>query len=288
MDLGVGLPSTIPAATGADILTWAREADAAGFDSVGTLDRVVYGNHETIPTLAAAAAVTSRVRLTTAILIAPYRGNGALLAKQLASVDSISGGRLTLGIAVGGRPDDYAATGADFDGRGAVFDAQLAEFKAVWSGADRGTAGAIGPAPVQAGGPPLLIGGTGKAAVRRAVQSGAGWIAGGGGLEGFIQGAERIRQAWSAAGREGGPRFASLIYYALGPDATSLAESYLHDYYAFLGEYASNVSSGALTSEGAIKDTVARFAEAGCHELVLFPCSPDVDQLRRLADVTRG
>jgi len=118
MDLGVGLPSTIPAASGADILAWAREADAAGFASVGTLDRVVYGNHETIPTLAAAAAVTSRVRLTTAILIAPYRGNGALLAKQLASVDSFSGGRLTLGIAVGGRTDDYQATGADFDGRG--------------------------------------------------------------------------------------------------------------------------------------------------------------------------
>src|SRR5882762_5044479 len=206
MDLGVGLPSTIPAATGADIVTWAREADAAGFASVGTLDRVVYGNHETIPTLAAAAAVTNRVRLTTAILIAPYRGNGALLAKQLATVDSFSGGRLTLGIAVGGRTDDYQATGADFDGRGAVFDAQLAEFKAVWGGADRGTAGAIGPAPVQAGGPPLLIGGTGRAAVRRTVQHGAGWIAGGGGPEGFSQGAERIRQAWSEAGREGSPR----------------------------------------------------------------------------------
>jgi len=68
----------------------------------------------------------------------------------------------------------------------------------------------------------------------------------------------------------------------------SLAESYLHDYYAFVGEYASNISSGALTSAGAVKDTMARFAEAGCHELVLFPCSPDLDQLRRLAEVTRG
>ena len=118
MDLGVGLPSTIPTATGADVLTWAREADRAGFASVGTLDRVVYGNHETIPTLAAAAAVTSRVRLTTSILIAPFRGNGTLLAKQLATVDSISNGRLTVGIAVGGRADDYTATGTDFDGPG--------------------------------------------------------------------------------------------------------------------------------------------------------------------------
>ena len=88
---------------------------------------MVYGNHETIPTMAAAAAVTDRVRLTTAILISPFRGNGALLAKQLATVDSLSGGRLTVGIAVGGRPDDFTATATDFDGRGAMFDAQLAE-----------------------------------------------------------------------------------------------------------------------------------------------------------------
>ncbi|MBO0878084.1 MAG: LLM class flavin-dependent oxidoreductase, partial [Pseudonocardia sp.] len=155
MDLGVGLPSTIPQASGADVLTWAREAEAAGFASLGTLDRLVYGNHETIPTLAAAAAVTSRIKLTTAILIAPYRGNGALLAKQLASVDSYAGGRLTVGIAVGGRPDDYEAAGADFEGRGAVFDAQLAEFRAVWAGASRGFAGPIGPPPVRPGGPPL-------------------------------------------------------------------------------------------------------------------------------------
>src|SRR4051794_30534442 len=132
MDIGIGLPSTISTANGVDVLTWARDGDAAGFSSLGTIDRVVYGNHETIPTLAAAAAVSSRARLTTAILIAPFRGNGTLLAKQLATVDSYAGaGRLTVGIAVGGRPDDYSATGSDFDGRGATFDAQLAEFRQV-------------------------------------------------------------------------------------------------------------------------------------------------------------
>ncbi|HEX4100879.1 MAG: LLM class flavin-dependent oxidoreductase [Pseudonocardiaceae bacterium] len=288
MDLGVGLPSTIPAATGVDILAWAREADTLGFASLGTLDRIVYSNHETIPTMAAAAAVTSRARLTTAILITPYRGNGALLAKQLATVDSLSGGRLTVGVAVGGRADDYQATGTDFEGRGKVFDAQLAEFDEVWSGEVRGTAGAIGPAPAQAGGPPLLIGGTSKAAVRRTVEHGAGWIAGGGGPETFAQGAERIRRAWSDAGRQGEPRFAALAYYALGPDASVLAESYLHDYYAFLGSYASNVAASALTSRAAINDDIARFADAGCHELLLFPCSPDLTQLQLLADLTCG
>src|SRR5690242_7587424 len=129
MEIGIGLPSILASATGADILAWAREADTAGFSTLGTIDRVVYGNHETIPTLAAAAAVTSRIGLTTAILIAPFRGNGTLLAKELATVDSLSGGRLTVGVAVGGRPDDYATTGTDFDGRGATLDAQLAAFR---------------------------------------------------------------------------------------------------------------------------------------------------------------
>src|SRR3954453_1726608 len=175
MDIGIGLPSTIPTATGAEVLDWARAADTAGFASLGTLARIVYGNHETIPTLAAAAAVTSRIRLTTAILIAPYRGNGTLLAKQLATVDSFASGRLTVGIAVGGRDDDYTASDTDFHRRGAIFDAQLAEMRDVWSGASRGTAGAVGPVPA-GDGPPLLIGGGGGHTSRRVVEHGAGWI----------------------------------------------------------------------------------------------------------------
>jgi alkanesulfonate monooxygenase SsuD/methylene tetrahydromethanopterin reductase-like flavin-dependent oxidoreductase (luciferase family) len=285
MDLGVGLPSTIPTATGSDVLSWASAADEAGFASLGTLDRVVYGNHETIPTLAAAAAVTSRIRLTTAILIAPFRGNGALLAKQLATVDSFAGGRLTVGIAVGGRPDDYTSTGVDFEGRGAAFDAQLAEFQEVWGGASRGTAGPIGPSPVQPGGPPLLFGGMGAAAVRRTVSHGAGWIAGGGGVAMFNHGAAAVRSAWAEAGRAGAPRLAALGYYALGPDAQALASDYLHNYYGFLGDYAEQVVGGALTSEAAVRAAVAEFEQAGCDELVLFPCSADLDQLNRLADL---
>jgi alkanesulfonate monooxygenase SsuD/methylene tetrahydromethanopterin reductase-like flavin-dependent oxidoreductase (luciferase family) len=288
MDLGVGLPATIPGATGTDILTWAREADSAGFASIGVLDRVVYGNHETITTLAAAAVATSQVRLLSSFVVAPYRGNGTLLAKQLATIDSLSGGRLTVGLGVGPRPDDFTATGTDFDQRGSIFDAQLAEFREVWGGAIRGTAGPVGPAPVTPGGPPLLMGGASAASVRRTVTYGAGWISGGGGIEMFNQGAQRIRQAWAEAGREGSPHLAALVYFALGPDAQKLAESYLYDYYAFLGDYAARVAASALTSAEALRKTVAEFTEAGCDELLLFPCSPELDQLLRLTEVTQA
>ena len=284
MEIGIGLPSTLASATGADILTWAREADTAGFSTLGTIDRVVYGNHETIPTLAAAAAVTSRIRLTSAILIAPFRGNGTLLAKELATIDSFADGRLTVGIAVGGRDDDYTATGTDFHRRGAIFDDQLAEMRAVWSGASRGTAGAVGPVPA-GDGPPLLIGGGGGHTNRRVVEYGAGWISGGGGPDAFAKGAAPIRQAWTDGGRSGAPRLVALGYYALGPDATALAEGYLTDYYAFAGPYAKMAAEAALTSEDVVREQLAAFADAGCDELILFPCSPEVDQLRRLAGV---
>jgi alkanesulfonate monooxygenase SsuD/methylene tetrahydromethanopterin reductase-like flavin-dependent oxidoreductase (luciferase family) len=283
MDIGIGLPSTISGVPGRLILDWATAAERAGFSSLATIDRIVYPNLETIPTLAAVAAVTERIRLTTALLIGPYRGNGALLAKQLATVDAIAGGRLTVGIAVGPRVDDYEATGSSFRERGQAFDRQLAELRAVWAQEPRGYAGPIGPAPVQAGGPPLLIGGNVAATFRRMAGFGAGWIFGGGGPELFAAGAEQARRAWHDAGREGEPRLVVNGYAALGPDSEEHARGYLLDYYGFLGGFAEEIAAGALTSPQAVAEAVEGYADAGCDELILFPCDPDLAQVPLLA-----
>ncbi|MFF0723533.1 LLM class flavin-dependent oxidoreductase [Streptomyces sp. NPDC004134] len=284
MDIGIGLPSTISGIPGKLIPEWAAAAERAGFSTLGTIDRVVYGNLETIPTLAAAAAVTERIGLTTTILIAPYRGNGALLAKQLASVDVLSGGRLTVGAAVGGREDDYEAAGVPFGKRGRIFDDQLAEMRAVWQQDARGRAHPVGPAPVQPGGPPILLGGNSPAAFRRLAEYGAGWILGGGSPEQLAGGAEKARAAWREAGREGEPRVAALGYVSLGPDAAEHARRYLLDYYGFLGDFAEKIVEGALTSPEAVAGAKAAFADAGCGELVLFPCNPDLAQVSLIAE----
>ncbi|MGH2867128.1 MAG: LLM class flavin-dependent oxidoreductase, partial [Solirubrobacteraceae bacterium] len=99
MDVGIGLPNVVREVDRAGIVDWAQRAEQAGFSSLGTIDRIVYPNYESLIALAAAAAVTERIGLTTSILIVPYRGNGALLAKQLATVDVIAGGRLRAGVA---------------------------------------------------------------------------------------------------------------------------------------------------------------------------------------------
>src|SRR4051794_40673279 len=113
MKIGIGLPNTVPGTQGGDLRDWAIRAEAAGFSTLGTIDRIVYANHESLIALSYAAAVTDRIGLLTSVLLGPLRSNNALLAKQAASLDILSGGRLTLGLAVGGREDDYDVSGVD-------------------------------------------------------------------------------------------------------------------------------------------------------------------------------
>src|SRR5215207_3592146 len=133
MDIGIGLPNAVPGVDRAGIVDWARRAEEAGFSSLGTIGRIAYPNYEELISLAAAAAVTERIRLITNILLAPLRST-VLLAKQAATLDSLSDGRLVLGLAPGGREDDFEVMGADFSRRGEIFERQLEELPKIWKG----------------------------------------------------------------------------------------------------------------------------------------------------------
>jgi alkanesulfonate monooxygenase SsuD/methylene tetrahydromethanopterin reductase-like flavin-dependent oxidoreductase (luciferase family) len=288
MQIGIGLPSTIPGVEGPRVVEWARSAERRGFSSLGVIDRIVYDNYEPLIALAAAAAVTERIRLASTILIAPYRANAALLAKQAASVDRLSGGRLVLGMAVGGRPDDYESSGVAMAGRGRRFEEMLVEMKKIWAGESRGFAGAIGPRPPREGGPEVIIGGQADVAFRRAATYGAGWIMGGGDPQSFAAAAEQARAEWARQGRAGSPRLLALAYFSLGPQAAEHARRYLPDYYGFMGVKPDVAEQMALIGPDAVRGAAGQFADAGCDELIMFPCSPDLDQVHLLADAALG
>lgn len=277
MDIGIGLPNAIASVDRRGIVDWARRAEQAGFATLGTIDRIAYGNYESLIALAAAAAVTERIRLMTDILVAPVRTNTALLAKQAATIDSLSGGRLVLGLAVGGRADDYEVSHADFGARGRTFDAQLAELDRLWSG------DSVGPPPANGSRPELLIGGSTDSAYRRAAAHADGWTMGGGTPDMFAAALAPLQQAWEAAGRDGKPRTSVLVYFSLGDDAERAARENLGHYYAFLGEYADQVVQSAAKDEQTVKAYLSAFEQAGADEVVCFPASADPDQVELLA-----
>jgi alkanesulfonate monooxygenase SsuD/methylene tetrahydromethanopterin reductase-like flavin-dependent oxidoreductase (luciferase family) len=283
MEIGIGLPTTVPGARGDEVLEWARRAESAGFSTLGTIDRLVYPNYEPLIALAAAAAVTERVRLMTAIAILPYRANAALVAKQAATIQVLSGGRFVLGAAVGGRDDDYRASAVAMEKRGRRFEAMLRDITEIWGGAERGDAGAIGP-PVEADPPQLILGGQVDAAFRRAAEFGDGWIAGGGPPDFYPASLEKLRAAFRDAGRKEEPRALALQYYALGDDPQGDIRRSIRDYYSFAPEYVDVVAEGTAKSPEALRERVSRFEQAGCQELIWFPASSDPAQVDLLAE----
>src|SRR3712207_1885486 len=220
MDIGIGIPNSVRGASGGQLLEWARRAEAAGFSSLGTIGAVECPSHEELTVLAAAGVVTERIRLVSNVLIAPARST-AELAKQAATVDQLTGGRLTLGLGVGWRAADFTLTGRDFGSRGDAFDAPLRDLS-------QGPAGqAIAPATRPVAPPtvqspiPIVVGGTTQAAVRRVVEHGIGWSAGGPPPAVVSEFAGNVRAAWEQAGRDGAPRIVALVYFGLGADDTS-------------------------------------------------------------------
>lgn len=288
MKIGIGSPAWIPGAGGSLLVDWARAADAGPFSSLGLTDRVVYPNYEPLIALAAGAGATRRIRLATTVLLTPLRDT-ALLAKQAASIDALSEGRLTLGLGVGSREVDFAATSADFHRRGKHFDRQLDLLGRIWSGqAMSAEVGTIGPLPVQAGGPEILLGGYSPAAVKRLGRWGSGFMAGGGDPKGAEQFFRLSESVWQEAGRPGKPRLVGCGYFALGEHAAERGAAPVRDYYSFAPERAERIASMLPSSPEKIRALIQAFQDIGADEVILWPSIPELDQVARLADLIGG
>lgn len=282
MRVGVGLPTTFPGVSGKLLVDWAQSAEAQGLASLGVLDRVAYDGYDPLAALAAASAVTSSIQLVTMIVISPLR-NTTLLARQSLSAHALSGGRLSLGIAVGARKDDYEAAGVDYSTRGRRLAEQLAVIRDLWE--QRPMALPLDAPPT----PDVLVGGGSDITFARVARYADGYVHGGGPPRAFARAADKARAAWADAGRPGQPRLWGQGYFALGDDATIAAGiAYLREYYAFTGPYVERIVTELLTTPQSVAQFVRGYAEAGCDDLVLFPAVAHPDQLARLAAVLAG
>jgi len=297
--IGIALPN-LPGVTPPLIPEFARRIEAGGCDAIWALDRLVYENPDPLTALAAAAAVTSRVRLGTSVLLTPLH-SPVVLAKQLATLDLVSNGRLLVGLGIGSRPDDFAAAGVPFAGRGGRAAEMIRIMKQVWSGQPvrhQGRyfaieCGAVGPAPVQRPHPPVWMGGFQEVALKRIARIADGFVGSGGvGPAGFAAMWERVRQMVAAAGRPP-DRFpnACLAYFNVGGDreqAKAQAMAALVRYYGpqFTSRYDPERALVFGPPEECARRAQAYF-DAGVQHLILVPTTLDAGQVDRIAREVR-
>ena len=284
MRIGIGLPAAVPGTDMTTLGQWAADSERAGFAAVGVIDRLVYDNLEPLTALAAAAARTERVELFTTVLNIGWRNNPVLLAKQMASVEQISGGRLTAGLGLGGWPEDYTASQAPQTGRAALWESSLATMRQVWAGKLSGQGGPMPELPE--GRPALLFGGLVTAAHKRAATQGQGWVAPLFGLSMLQERTAAVQQAWKEAGRPGQPRIATGRYFGLGDNADAIADEYIRHYYG--DEFFPAARAGTLTTSEHLGVELRALQAAGTTDVVLYPTSGGLEQVGLLGEALRN
>jgi probable F420-dependent oxidoreductase len=275
---GVHLAASGPGANAERIGRLSIEAEAMGFDSVWVGDHVVmpelsrsaypYGDpgsftvegartfYEPIVTLAWVAARTSHIRLGISVLVLPQR-NPLLTAKQLATLDDLSGGRLDLGVGVGWMREEFEALHARFHSRGEATDTAIRLMRRLWSGEPVRSTDPLyrfrevssRPVPAQGTGIPIWVGGHSQRALRRTIELGDAWHAIRVDVEDFRDGAERLRAMAVASGKP-------------MPALTTICE-------LRLGGEASPADWRLDGHPDAVQAKLRRFAAAGCAEMIL-------------------
>lgn len=282
MHIGIGLPSHIAHVPGPLTAQWARRAEQRGFAQLAAIDRLVYESLDSIVALSVAAGATADIGLMTNVLLAPLYP-AALLAKQVTALAEASGARLTLGLGIGSRPDDYAAVGVDYRRRGRILDETVALLRDTCDAKTVAGDRALCPAPVRI---PILFGGRADATIRRAATVGDGWSAGA--LRDYANQsvlADRVRAAWAAANRTGRPWLQASVNFAFGDDDTVAAgRIHLQRYYGFKPDYAALNVADMLNSAAEAAQTVRAYRDLGFDGIVFHPCVADIDQVDRLAD----
>ncbi|HLH64421.1 MAG TPA: LLM class flavin-dependent oxidoreductase [Solirubrobacteraceae bacterium] len=303
LKLGLALENFTPASRDPDvdaIVAYARRAEELGYDSLWAWDHMFLGSGrpfpflESLSTLALLAGMTERVELGTGILVLPLRP-AAVLAKTAATIEIMSGGRLTLGLAVGWYEREFDACGVPFSQRGRIFEENLALMKLFWSG-ERVSGEARGipfrnavmlPRTSPRPRPRLLIGGYVDRVLRRVAEQSDGWLTYFYEPAAFARAWRRIREHAERAGRDpDGLDNVAQLPLCVG-DSYEAADRRVRRY---IGEYFDLPQWSESTAESAIRGTPQQCAEqiaaqvdAGVRHICLVPCDYELEQIERFA-----
>jgi alkanesulfonate monooxygenase SsuD/methylene tetrahydromethanopterin reductase-like flavin-dependent oxidoreductase (luciferase family) len=289
VEIGICLPYMERDYSRETTLEWCRLVDAGPFSSLSCGERITACTQEMRTVLAAAAALTSRVRILPSLYVLPMHAP-VLVAKELATLDVLSGGRVTATVGVGGREQDYRALGASFERRHDRLDAGVATLRRIWAGEPPFPgADPVGPKPVQPGGPPILAGAMGARAIRRA----AAWADG---IYGWTmdsspapvkQQFDLARAAWSAAGRRERPRLVTGFWFSLADGAQAKLERYVYEYLRIAGEGPARAAASAMkaSSADAIRRALDAIEAEGADECLLVPATLDTLEIERAAEL---
>lgn len=293
MQVGLNLPVMVPGLDRTRILEWSRRIDRGPFSSLAAGERITFPNPEILVTLSAAAAVTERVKIALTVLVLPLHAT-ALVAKQIATLDLVSEGRVVLGVGAGARREDYAAAEADYDvAKLARLEAQVGELRRIWAGENRvpGALRAVEPFPVQRDGPEVLAGSLSEKSIRRAAR----WADG---IAGFSFGPSmaeietafgHAREAWQQNGRPS-PRLVTSFWYALGSGARAQLDEYLRRYLNFMGAEVAEklLPLVTTTSAAALREALRTLRDLGTDEVILVPTTREPDEVDRVAEIVAG
>jgi len=289
MRIGLTLPTMMPGLDRETLLAWARRVDARPFASLAAGERIAFPNPDLMVAMGAAAAVTTRVELMPTVVVLPLHA-AAVVAKQIATLDVLANGRVTVGVGVGGREEDFRAVGVPFEKRLGRMEAQVATMRRLWSGEPSVPDTApVGPRPVHE--PPVLVGALSHDSIRRAAR----WADGLCGFSFGPDGAEVAaafdvaRAAWRERGRPS-PRLVASAWYSIASDGRDRMDAYVARYLGVFGDRAARSMARhcTTTSASALRDAVRRMEDAGADDFLLVPTTTDPDEVDRVADLVLG
>lgn len=299
MQVGLMLPYLDTSATGEGFRRWCEFVDAGPFSTISCGERVVFDNLDGLTLLSFAAAVTSRVGLTSAVTVLPMHPT-AVFAKRAATIDHLSGGRLTIGIGAGERPEDYRASERPMTRRYQRTGEQIADLRAIWSGENSSEDHSkIGPTPRRPGGLRLLSGAYGPRALARSAQWADGFVGGSAWEDERVvmmgEGRHRLTvtnwlNAWEVAERQGTPHIVGLAWFTLVDDGPAHMLEFGSKYFSSTDgtPHVFSPEMAPYVDEDSVRKALDDFEDAGFDELLLMPPTTALSELERLQRIVES